>query len=73
MTHTIKKTRILGRIVVDYTAGPVYPSMVADLERATVQYGHLVNRGERLTGPQWLERIGATDDSTVRAIRTLMN
>lgn len=75
MSHTIKRTILLGRIVVNFTSGPVYDQMLEELEQTTERFGSLVKRGETLTGDQWLKRIEGAhgrNDTAARAIATLM-
>lgn len=71
----IRRTPTLGRLIVDFTPGPIYVRMLEELEEASIQYGHLVCRGETLTGLQWLERIESTygaNPTVALAITTLM-
>ena len=66
----------LGWLRVRFEGGPSYPKMVATLKEMVNRYGSLVLRGERLSGSEWLRRIGQnggkiTEDQR-RAIQTLM-
>ncbi|WP_242675358.1 hypothetical protein [Phytopseudomonas dryadis] len=65
-----------GRLRIRFYGGPFYPAMVNDLERAFERFGHLVERGEELSGAQWADRIIASGQSAtsaeLAAIRTLL-
>lgn len=67
----------LGWLSVRFDGGPTYPEMVETLEGMVALHGHLVRRGERISGPEWLQRISDSgvpaDESKIKAIRTLMN
>lgn len=74
--HCIRRSA-LGRLTIRSDGGPCYPQMVDDLESAFRRFGHLVGRGEALTGPEWIDRIAASGQpASVReldAIRTLLH
>lgn len=66
----------LGWLSVRFDGGPSYPEMVESLKEIVDRHGHLVKRGDKISGSEWLRRI---DQSNVRvterqrqAIQTLM-
>lgn len=53
----------LGWLSVRFEGGPSYPEMVDMLKEMVDRFGGLVNRGERISGSEWLRRI---DESSKR-------
>lgn len=66
----------LGWLRIRFEGGPSYPKMIETLEEMAGQYGHLVKRGERLSGAAWLRRIGQSgvwlSEHQIQAVGTLM-
>lgn len=66
----------LGWLRVRFDGGPSYPEMVESLKEMVDRHGHLVKRGDKISGPEWLRRIDQSDvrttESQRRAIQTLL-
>lgn len=62
--HIIKKSLLFGRVSLDYTGGPIYEAMVEELRSIMRKYGHLLRRGESLSGDQWIRRIKSSQESS---------
>lgn len=66
-----------GWLSVRFDGGPSYPEMVETLEGMVALHGHLVRRGESISGPEWLQRIDhsgvSAEESQIKAIQTLMD
>lgn len=60
-----------------FDGGPSYPEMVDTLQRMRDEYGYLVERSEKLTASEWLQRINASGVSLtmtqLASVETLMS
>lgn len=54
------KRSFFGWLSVRFSGGPSYPQMVEILQEMAGEYGHLIKRGECLSGLEWLHRISAS-------------
>lgn len=65
-----------GWLSVRFDGGASYLAMVDTLKEMADQHGHLVRRGEKISGAEWLRRIGQSDvqlsEHHLRTVRTLM-
>ncbi|MHA6192895.1 hypothetical protein ACX3YG_00685 [Pseudomonas wadenswilerensis] len=65
-----------GWLSVRFDGGASYLAMVDTLKEMADQHGHLVRRGEKLSGAEWLRRIGQSgvqlSEHQLRTVRTLM-
>lgn len=70
------KRSFFGWLSVRFSGGPSYPQMVEVLQAMAEEYGHLIKRGECLSGAEWLHRISASGTEItlpqLSAVETLM-
>lgn len=66
----------LGWLSVRFDGGPCYPEMVESLKEMVDRYGHLIKRGDKISGSEWLRRIergnARITNRERQAIHTLM-
>ena len=70
------KRSFFGWLSVRFSGGPSYPQMVEVLQAMAGEHGHLIKRGECLSGSEWLYRISASGAEItgpqLSAVETLM-
>lgn len=66
----------LGWLSVRFDGGPYYPAMLETLREMAELHGHLVRRGEKISGLEWIQRVNQSGarvtEQQMLAIGTLM-